>query len=309
MSASASMSYQALQALVTPLMMREHNSLYKNRIGEYKEVFSEEDGMERQFHTAAKLYGMGNAVVRAPGDNLTYDQGGLEYMVNFYYQTYSLAFAIPREAIDDGSGYNLLQDFTRHLVWSNEETLEWNVANVYNFGFNNMYQQAGGDGQPLFSNNHPSNGAGLQSNTVVTPSVLSQTSLEAMITQIRSAKDSRGKFIQLKPQKLIVPPQLMMTADVLLKSILRSDNANNGTNPLRGMLSEYVVLSRLSSPTAWFINTEGAMGQGLKIFWRDRLRKAEEGDFDTNSLRVKAEMRYATGWIDYRASFGNPGTG
>lgn len=307
MSASASMSYQALQALVTPLMMKEYNSLYKDRIGEYRQVFSEEDGMERQFHTAAKLYGMGNAVVRAPGDNSTYDQGGLEYMVNFYYQTYGLAFAIPREAIDDGSGYNLLQDFTKHLVWSNEESLEINTVNVFNYGFNSGFLQNGGDGQPLFSNNHPTISAGLQSNTVVTPSVLSQTSLEAMVTQIRSARDSRNKFIQLKPAKLIVPPQLMMTADVLLKSILRSDNANNGTNPLRGMLSEYVVLSRLSSPNAWFILTDGAMGQGLKVFWRERLNRAQEGDFDTNSLRVKCEMRYATGYIDWKACYGNIG--
>ncbi len=307
MSASASMSYQALQALVTPLMMKEYKSLYKDRIGEYKEVFSEENGMERQFHTAAKLYGMGNAVVRAPGDNLTYDQGGLEYMVNFYYQTYSLAFAIPREAIDDGAGYDLLNTFTKHLVWSNEESLEINAANVYNYGFNTGYTQAGGDGQPLFSVNHPTISDGTQSNTVATPSVLSQTSLEAMITQIRSAKDSRGKFIQLKPTKLVVPPQLMMTADVLLKSILRSDNANNNTNPIRGMLNEYVVLSRLTSPAAWFINTEGAMGQGLKVFWRERLNRAQEGDFDTNSLRVKADMRYALGWVDFRSAYGNPG--
>lgn len=307
MSASASMNYQSLNMLVTPMLFKEYKSLYKNRVGEYKQVFSEENGMEKQYHSAAKLYGMGHAVVRAPGDNVTYDQGGFEFAVNFYYQTYGLAFAIPSEAIADGNGYNLLSTFTKHLVWSNQESLEINAANLYNFGFNSGSIQNGGDGQPLFSLNHPSITGGLRSNTVATPSVLSQTSLEAMVTQIRSARDSRGKFIQLKPQKLVVPPQLMMTAKVLLDSVLRSDNANNNINPLQGMLNEYVVLTRLSSPVGWFINTQGAMAQGLKVYWRDRLNRAEESDFDTSSLRVKAEMRYAIGYVDFLACYGNIG--
>lgn len=307
MASSGSMSYQMLQQLVTPLMIQEYGSLYAKRIQEYKAVFEQEMGIDRQYHTAGKMYGLGNAVVRAPGDNVTYDHGGLQFLVNFYYQTYGLAFAIPREAIADTEGYNLLSTFTKHLVWSNEESLEINAANIYNFGFNPGYTQAGGDGQPLFSLYHPSISDGMQSNTVQIPSVLSQTTLESMITQIRLAKDPRGKFVQLKPTKLVVPPQLMMTAKVLLGSVLRSDNANNNINPVQGMLNEYVVLSRLTNPAAWFINTEGAMGQGLKIYWREKLREAKEGDFDTNSLRVKAEMRYQLGWIDFLASFGNPG--
>ena len=81
MSTSASISYQQLDALVTLILMTLENGLYNQRT-EYSSVIAEKQGEKKQFQTVGKLYGMGNAVGRAAGDNITYDQSGLEYMVN-----------------------------------------------------------------------------------------------------------------------------------------------------------------------------------------------------------------------------------
>lgn len=305
MSTSASISYQQLDALVTPILMTLENGLYNQRT-EYSSVIAEKQGEKKQFQTVGKLYGMGNAVGRAAGDNITYDQSGLEYMVNFYYQIYSLAFAIPEEAIDDGQGYNLLTQFTDHLGQAMTETREWNGVNMFNYAFNPGYTQTGGDGQSLISASHPTISDGNQSNLLNVSSIISQSSIEQMLIQIRRGRDPRGKYINLKPKNLIVAPAQMYNAQVIMKSILRSDTATNAINPIEGSLGIH-VLSRLTSDYAWFIQTEGAQGGGLTMYWRDKVKRAKESDFNTNSLRVKVNERYGMGWVDWRCIFGSPG--
>jgi hypothetical protein len=100
----------------------------------------------------------------------------------------------------------------------------------------------------------------------------------------------------------------MFQAEVILKSVLRSGNANNDLNPIKstGSLADgAVVMSRLSSSTAWWIQTNAP--EGLKLMMRRKLEKTMEGDFETDSMRFKATERYDVGWTDWRAVWGTPG--
>jgi hypothetical protein len=175
------------------------------------------------------------------------------------------------------------------------------TANHLNRAFNASY--AGGDAVALCSASHPVIG-GVQSN-VLTSAALSQTSLEQAMVTVRQAKDARGKPIRLTGQKLIVSPSNMVTAEVLLKSVLRTGTSNNDVNVLKSMNLEPVVLSRLSSATAWFIQTDAM--DGLKVLWRRRIQKSMEGDFETDSMRYKSTMRFGSGWTEWRSTFGNAG--
>lgn len=138
--------------------------------------------------------------------------------------------------------------------------------------------------------------------------MLSQTSLEQMLIQVRSAVDNNGKKIRLVPRQLIVAPGNIFQAEVLLKSVLRTGNANNDINPVKsiGLLDEgAAVISRLTSATAWWVQTDAP--EGFKILMRRRLEKTMEGDFETDSMRYKATERYAVGFTDPRAAYGTPG--
>jgi hypothetical protein len=129
-----------------------------------------------------------------------------------------------------------------------------------------------------------------------------------MLIQIRGAQDNTNKKIALKPTQLIVAPGNMFQAEVILKSVLRSGNANNDLNPIKstGSLADgAVVMSRLSSSTAWWIQTNAP--EGLKLMMRRKLEKTMEGDFETDSMRFKATERYDVGWTDWRAVWGTPG--
>jgi hypothetical protein len=64
-------------------------------------------------------------------------------------------------------------------------------------------------------------------------------------------------------------------------------------------------MSRLTSPTAWWVLTDAP--EGLKLMMRRRLRKSMEGDFESDSMRYKATERYQPGWTDPRTVFGTPG--
>lgn len=298
------------RAIVEPILNQAYDGVYDQRADEYKEVFEESTGIARSYHEEPMLYGFGSAPILPDGTPVTYDQGGILFTKRYPYDVYGLAFALTKVLVEDGDHIRIGSTYSKHLAQSMVETIETVTANHFNRGFNNSY--VGGDGVSLFSNVHPdaaqeAAGGFSRTNLLTTSAALSQTSLEQMLTQIRSSEDPRGKKIRLTPKCLIVAPANMLTAEVLTKSVLRAGTNNNDLNPVKsmGLLSEVVVLSRLTSSTAWFVKTDAP--EGFKVLWRRKVEKGMEGDFETDSVRYKSTMRFGSGWTDWRAGFGTPG--
>lgn len=299
------------RAIVEPILNQAYDGIYDQRADEFKAIFAESNGIARSYHEEPMLYGFGAAPETPDGMPVTYDQGGILFNKRYTYAVYGLAFALTKVLVEDGDHIRIGSTYSKHLAQSMVETQETITANHLNRAFNAAY--TGGDNVALVVNNHPDAaqqavGAASRSNLLVTSAALSQTSLEQMLTQIRSAEDPRGKKIRLTPKKLVVAPANMFTAEVLLKSVLRTGTNNNDLNPVKsmGMLSEVVVLSRLTSPSAWFVQTDAP--EGMKMLWRRKVEKGMEGDFETDSVRYKSTMRFGSGWTDWRAMFGTPGT-
>ena len=291
------------RSIVEPILNQAFDGVYDQRTDEYKQVFTEETGTPRAYHEEVVLYGMGAAPVLPDGQAVTYDEGGQLFVKRYPYDVYGLAFALTKVLVEDGDHIRVGSTMSKHLAQAMDETLETVTANHLNRAFTSGYN--GGDGVALCSASHPVIG-GTQSN-ILTSAALSQTSLEQALIQIRQAQDSRGKRIRLTPKKLVVHPSNMLTAEVLLKSVLRTGTNNNDLNPVKstGALSDAVVLSRLTSPNAWFVQTDAR--DGLKVLWRRKLEKAMEGDFETDSVRYKSTMRFGSGWTDWRSMYGNQG--
>ena len=293
------------RSIVEPILNEAFDGIYEQRKNEYKQFMSEESGIPRSYQEEVMLYGMGAAPEIGDGQAVTYQSAGELYKVRYTYKVYGLAYALTKILVEDGDHIRMGNIMSRHLAQSMTETKETIMANHLNRAFNSSYK--GGDGVELISNAHPVIG-GNQSNLLSTAANLSQTSLEQMLIQIRNAKDSNGKAIRLMPQKLIVSPSNLFQAEVILKSVLRSGTANNDINAIKsmGMLSgETAVVSRMTSNTAWFVETDAP--NGLKVLTRRRLERSMEGDFETDSVRYKATERYGSGWTDWRKLFGTPG--
>lgn len=294
------------RSVVEPILNEVFDGIYEQRADEWKAIAKERVGTPRAYHEEPMLYGFGAAPELPDGMPVTYQSGGVLYIQRYPYRVYGLAFALTKVLVEDGDHIRIGSIYSEHLAQAMIETKETLVANVFNRGFNNSFP--GGDGVAMNSNAHPVIG-GTQSNILTTAAALSQTSVEQMLIQIRSAEDANGKKIRLQPAKLIVPPSLMFQAEVILKSVLRTGGANNDINPVKsmGLLSEGAkVISRLTSPTAWWIQN-GNVARGVQMMKRRSLQKSMEGDFETDSMRYKATERYWPSFTDWRDNYGTPG--
>jgi len=293
------------RSIVEPILNECFDGVYDQRADEWSKVFREEDGIPRNYHEEPVLYGFGAAPQLPDGTPVTYQQGGVLFLKRYVYKVYGLAFALTKVLVEDGDHIRLGQVYARHLAQSLVETKELLSANVLNTAFNSSYP--GGDGVSLINTSHPIVN-GVFSNQLATAAVLSQTSLEQMLIQVRQAVDNNGKKIRLVPKQMVVAPGNVFQSEVLLKSVLRAGNANNDVNPIKsiGLLDGgATVLSRLTSANAWWVQTDAP--EGLKLLMRRRLEKTMEGDFETDSMRYKATERYDVGFTDPRCLYGTPG--
>ena len=303
--ASGPMRSVDFKAVVEPILNKAFDGVYDQRKDEYKAIFREDDGIKRAYHEEPVLFGFGSAPELPDGMPVTYQQGGVLFQKRYVYKVYGLAYALTQVLVEDGDHIRIGTTYAKHLAQSLVETIETKCANELNRAFNASY--VGGDQVSLTNAAHPIQG-GAFSNILSTPAALSQTSLEQILIQVRSAVDNNGKKIRLSAEKLVIAPSNVFQAEVLLKSVLRAGTNNNDINPVKsmGMLQAApAVLSRLSYPIAGWVTTDAP--EGLKWLWRRRLTKSMEGDFETDSMRYKATMRGESGWTDPRCSFGTQG--
>ena len=293
------------RSVVEPILNEVFDGVYDQRADEWKQVFKEQKGIPRNYHEEPVLYGFGAAPELPDGMAVSYQSGGVLFLQRYLYKVYGLAFSLTKVLVEDGDHIRIGQTYAKHLAQSLIETKETLAANVLNRAFNGSY--TGGDGVSLISTSHPIV-SGTFSNQLSTAANLSQTSLEQMLIQIRNAVDNNGKRIRLTPKQIVSGPSNIFQAEVMLKSALRAGTADNDINPVKsmGLLADgQANLSRITSSTAWWIQTDAP--EGLKLLMRRGLEKSMEGDFETDSMRYKATERYVLGWTDPRGVYGTAG--
>jgi hypothetical protein len=272
---------------------------------EHKEIF-ETESSERSFEEETKLSGFSAAPVKNEGAAIAYDNAQEAWTARYTHETIALGFSVTEEAIEDNLYDSLSSRYTKALARAMAYTKQTKAAAILNNGFNSAFPV--GDGEPLFSTDHPLVSGGTNSNEPATPADLNETSLEAAVIQIAGWTDERGLLIAAKPRKLIVPPSLMFVATRLLETQLRVGTADNDLNALKtnGSIPEgYAVNHFLTDTDAWFLTTD--VPNGLKHFVRSPMATSMDGDFDTGNVRYKARERYSFGVSDPLGMYGSPG--
>jgi phage major head subunit gpT-like protein len=116
--------------------------------------------------------------------------------------------------------------------------------------------QTGFDGQPFFNSSHPLNidnsGAGTYSN-LFTGRPLTSANYREVRALMRVINDEQGRSLQVRPNLLMVPPQLEATA----KEIVENDVVVSGgaaiTNVMRGTARVLVVDEIADAPNDWYV--------------------------------------------------------
>ncbi len=289
------------------------NALFGMSYNEYPMEFMDiytEHSSERSFEQDQKVTGFQTAPNKQEGAATLFDTAQEGYTSTYNMETISMGFALTQEAFEDNLYDSLSARYSRELGRAMRNTKEIKAAAILNTGFTALASggYGVGDGVPLYSTAHPQVAGPVISNRPTVAVDLNETSLEAAVIQIGKWTDDRGKLIQARVRKMIVPIDNQYTAIRILETQLQPGTANNDVNAIRTSASVpegFAVNHYLTDPDAWFLMTD--VPEGFKYFNRVPVSEDSDGDFDTGNIRYKQRERYAFGVSDYLASYASPG--
>ncbi len=232
------------------------------------------------------------------------NNAGERFTWAFVHIEVALGYAITRKAIDDNLYKAQFNPTNLKLQEAFAQFKEIQGANVLNLG--NVYNSSQiGDGKALFAVDHPWD-QGTWANTSAVPKSLNETSLLAVMANVRSNfVNERGLKILARARRLIVPVNLQPVAIRLLKTELRPGTADNDVNAILttsgGLPEGMLVMDFLTSNFAWFVTTNI---EGLIHMMRIPYESDMWVDNITDNLLVKAYERYSFGYNDPRAAWG-----
>ena len=278
---------------------------YKAFPEEWSQIFKKETS-RRAFEENVSSSGFGLVPAISEGAPVTFDSAQQGFVTRFTHIEYGMGIVITRNMVDDDLYDVIGKKYSEALAYSARQTIEIICANVLNRGFNASYK--GGDGKELLATDHPNITGGTYSNELSTPADLSELALEQSIIDLGKWKNDRGLRIAVQPQKLVIPVDLLFTAERILGSNLRVGTSNNDINALRslGCLSGgYVVNHYLTDTNAWFLLTD--VPNGLTLMERRPMEFTMDNDWDTSNAKYKVTFRMSVGWSDPKAIYGSAG--
>jgi len=166
------------------------------------------------------------------------------------------------------------------------------------------------DGGAFFQASHSEGASGTQSNYGTT--ALSASALQTAITAMRKFKDDQGKPSHIKPNLLVVPPDLEFEARELLNSTYYPEEATNmklATNVLKGIVN-LLVTPYLTDTNNWFLfdtarTVKPAILQMRKTPVFSSLVKNTESMFMRKQLYYGVDWRGFVAFGDWRTGYGS----
>jgi hypothetical protein len=245
------------------------------------------------------------------GQEYPQDQMVQGYDKTFRAFKYGVLVPITEELLEDNM-FDEAFERAEHLGRAMREAERISAAKILNEAFTT----AGPDGVALCHTAHPLPypGAGTSSNRLAVDADLSLASLEDMITVMRKTKDGSGKKVLVRPQMLVVPPELEFLAHELLNSESKPQastagsitevNAVNATRARYGL--EPVVMDYLTDDDAWFLFA-GKGSHKLYWYWRKQPQTSSDMEFKSDVALMKIKARWANGFSDFRGIAGTTG--
>lgn len=223
--------------------------------------------------------------------------GSVEYeeldpldLSTYTHKEYARGIRIARKLVDDAE-YGLIESMTLENAEGFSRTQSNHMASVFVNAFSSSF--LGPDGKSLCATNH-SSGTKPSFNNKGT-SALTHDNVVTTRQLMRKFKDEKGNVISINPDTLVVPVELESSADEIVNSVQRSDNANNAINANRKL--SYIVEPLLTDANNWFMVDSVLSQLYLRWFWRIRpeFLADPKSDFDLE-MRMRGYMRYAFGW-------------
>jgi len=202
--------------------------------------------------------------------------------------------------------YNEVDKFEKDLMDSSNDDIETAAAVLFNSAFATTYN-TGFDGLQLCTTAHTRlDGGTNQANRPSTDVALSVSALhDARVTMLKW-KNHRGRPRKFGPKDLLIPPDLVNTAQEIMDSKLKPGTANNDSNIIvnRFGMNDPIVWQYLTSTTAWFLLGDN---HGLNWYWRFKPKTGMEVEWKTDSINRKVRQGYVVGFDEWLGVYGTSG--
>ena len=264
---------------------------------------------DKAFEERVMMAGPGYASVFGEDEPIEY--GAMRNSWNHIttHDKYGLALKITEEAKSDNLYIQLVAKGGKALSRSMRATRAVRAAAPLNRATDSSYTY--GDGKVLLATDHPTDpiaGTGATfANTLSAQVDISETAIEEMITLADYAVGNNGLPIALEPKQWVIAKGLKFDLARLLRSqqrVATSDNDINAVDALGYSSKPIVQMRYLSNRKFWGFTTEGSDGDGLVYYERWPMKRGEDTDFETGSMRYKVYCRDSFSVDDPRGFFG-----
>jgi hypothetical protein len=257
----------------------------------YTKLSNQKDMNDQLFVEDFKMAGFGPLQTISEGGPVTYDEALTPIRRRYDYTVRGLGYQITDKLVRNEQ-FGQVQLFERDLKRAVDDDIETFVAALYNNATNTTIS-AGFDGLSLANTAHlRQDGGATQANRPTTLSALDLGGLQAGLIQFNKWVNDRGRPIRSKPLRLVIPPDLELTARELLESQMRPDTANNATNVITRYGLDIVVWRYLTSTTFWSL--VGDM-HDINFYSQFKPESKSEVDFDTDVIKRKSRWAGARG--------------
>ncbi len=233
---------------------------------------------------------------------VTYDDVAQGYDTGVTPLEFAEGIQIERKLLDDDQ-FSIIDNKPKALAGALYRRRQTDAARIFNNAFsvdNFFYNNT--ENVSMCSNSHTTTSGASTStgfDNLVTTS-LSAVSLAAARISMVQFRGDRGERISVKPNGILIPPDLYEIAYEIVNSQGKVDVANNNANVHNGAY-EVTEWNYLTDSNNWFLMDKSMMKDfGLK--WVDR-NKGEFGfieDFDTLVGKWRAYSRWGNCWVDWR---------
>lgn len=278
----------------------------------YDSVFNIETST-RAFEDDLVLTGVGIAVEKPEGEEITFDRPKFRGKVRYINTTFGLGYEITREAVEDDLYGALNSQGAANLARSMREAEEVSAASIFNNAFDTVFAY---DGISLINTDHPDVFGGTQSNRPAADEDLSVAALKAATERFFDLKTDRGMRISLAPANLIVPSQNWWNAVEILGApyVTGAGNVSPGTgepgdftpNVTMQMGLSPFMWRYLTDPDSWYLTAPKAQHR-LKWFWRRQPSPASGFDPRAEVSWFGITARFSVGATDWRGIDGSSG--
>lgn len=267
----------------------------------------EKRSSQKAWEESVMMSGPGYASVFGEDEPIEYGQMRNSWNHITQHEKYGLALRITEEAKSDNLYFQMVAKGGRALARSMRATRAARAAAPLNNATDSDYTY--GDGKTLLATDHPLDGmaGGSFANTLSAQVDISEAAMEELLTLADYAVSNNGLPMALEPKQWVIAKGLKFEMARLLESRQRVATADNDTNALRelGIASNPIVKMRyLTNRKMWGFTTKGSDGDGLVYYERWPMKRGEDTDFETGSMKFKVYCRDSYTVDDPRGFFG-----